>query len=390
MKRRFFGFFLSLVIVLGLCSGCGGSVGGDIYPNSVEYGYTDGFAASDALLNSGSASYNKGSYDYEYDVDNSGQEVYGQEYDDYLSNRKIIKTARMSAETKDYDNFMAWIDRQVSAYKGYIESMSEEQRSNYSPRLYYSDYNSYDWYGDGSYDSGYYMTRYAYLTIRVPSKSLETFMSMIGDYCNVTSKSVDSDDVTLSYIDIESRLNALQTEQWRIMELLEQAESLEDIITLESKLSDLNYQIESYTSQLRVMDNCVDYSTVNLNISEVVDFTEVEAIPNNYLGRLWAAFVRGWANVRDDLIAFSFWISESFAALMVWFVIIVGALKLTKNQRAKWSENRKAEKARAAEMRSRYRFSHPVHPPVTHVKQPEEPEVKEEKASDESGSDSES
>ena len=68
--------------------------------------------------------------------------------------------------------------------------------------------------------------------------------------------------MTLQYVDLESHKKALTTEQDRLIELMEQAETVEDIITIEGRLSEVRYQLESMESQLRTYDNKIDYSTV--------------------------------------------------------------------------------------------------------------------------------
>mgnify|MGYP002226154573 CR=1 FL=1 len=97
--------------------------------------------------------------------------------------------------------------------------------------------------------------------------------------------------MTLTYVDLQSHRDALQTEQERLLQLLEQAESIEDIITIEQRLSDVRYQLESMESQLRSYDNQVDYSTVYLYIDEVEVYTPVEEEThgNVFLQALWTA-----------------------------------------------------------------------------------------------------
>ena len=58
------------------------------------------------------------------------------------------------------------------------------------------------------------------------------------------------------------------------MELLSTAENMEDLLSIESKLSDIRYEIESYESQLRLLDNQIDYSTVHVEIFEVERMTD--------------------------------------------------------------------------------------------------------------------
>ena len=60
---------------------------------------------------------------------------------------------------------------------------------------------------------------------------------MVSEIGNVTQKNESVEDVTLQYVDVESRKKALETEQERLMELLSSAENMEDLLAIES-----NYQ----------------------------------------------------------------------------------------------------------------------------------------------------
>ncbi len=72
---------------------------------------------------------------------------------------------------------------------------------------------------------------------------------------------------------MESRKKSLEIEQEKLWEFLEKAESIDTVITLQQRLSEIRYQLESMESQLKLYDNQVDYSTVSLNIREVTIFT---------------------------------------------------------------------------------------------------------------------
>ena len=70
--------------------------------------------------------------------------------------------------------------------------------------------------------------------------------------------------MTLQYVDTESRLYRVRTEQESLLRLMEQAEQLEDVIAVQGRLTEVNYEIQSYESRLRAMDNQVTYSTLYL------------------------------------------------------------------------------------------------------------------------------
>lgn len=225
------GFVKCLVAGLALSlllSGCGGTA--RVLDSS------DSFVAGEKF-----AMENSAEYSVDYDDEAPATEVA------VNADRKLITTVSIDAETKDYDNLMAWISSAVSGNGGYVE------------------------------------TRSCNLTIRVPKDKLVSFVDALSEQSNVLRQSTNEEDVTLTYTDTESHRNALATEQERLLELLEQAESLEDILSIEDRLTNVRYQLESMESQLRTFDNQIDYSTVSLHVTEVKDLTE--PVPETWLER---------------------------------------------------------------------------------------------------------
>lgn len=93
----------------------------------------------------------------------------------------------------------------------------------------------------------------------------------------------------------------LLTEQERLMTYLEQAESIEEMMTIESRLSDIRYQLESMESQLRTYDSQIEYSTVSLYISEVVELTPVETKEQTTWERISEGFYEACAMWEEAL-----------------------------------------------------------------------------------------
>ncbi len=169
-----------------------------------------------------------------------------------MGERKLIKTVNMDVETEEFDGLITKLRERVGELKGYIES------SNIRGNIRYQE------------------SRNATITIRVPSGELENFVNEVAEISNIVRRSENVSDITLTYVDVESRKKALEIEQERLHSLLEKAESVEDIITIEGRLSEVRYELQSYASQLLVYDNQVDYSTIHLNISEVKRLTPQE------------------------------------------------------------------------------------------------------------------
>ena len=245
-----------------------------------------------------------------------------------VTERKLIKTVNMDVETREYDKLMSAVESKVTELGGYIESLDA-----YNGSTYYS----------------YRSTRNANLTIRIPKDRLDEFLNTVSDLGNVTNRSENVQDVTLTYVDLQSHQDALQTEQERLMQLLEQAESIEDIITIEQRLSDVRYQLESMESQLRSYDNQVDYSTVSLYINEVEVYTPVEE--ENTWERISTGFVDSLKNIGEGLKEAAIWFVIHIPYLVIWAIVIAVIVLILKKikKRTKRIRTEKQEKFAEAE-----------------------------------------
>ena len=211
------------------------------------------------------------------------------------TSQKLIKTVSMSMETKEFDTLLESIRGKVEELGGYIES------SEISGSSYYSVQGN----------------RYAWLTLRIPAEKLDGFVTIVSELGNVTSKNESVEDITLQYVDVESHKQALETEQARLLELLEKAESMEDIIAIESRLSQVRYELQSYGSTLRTYDNRVNYSTVSIDISEVERVTPV--IEERTFYRLSDNLYDIGRGMRN----FAIWFISSLPYLVIWALIII-------------------------------------------------------------------
>lgn len=170
------------------------------------------------------------------------------------SQRKLIRRVELTVETENYDQLMAGLEEEISRMGGYIEYKDAYHGDLYS---HYEGRNN----------------RYANITVRIPAVKLDEFTGKVGEIGNIINESESVEDVTLQYVDLSSHKKMLQTQQERLLKLLETAETMEDIIAIESRLSEVRYEIESMESQLRTYDNLVDYSTVTIAIQEVERYT---------------------------------------------------------------------------------------------------------------------
>lgn len=241
--------------------------------------------------------------------------------------RKLIQTVGLEVETKEFEQMMSSLETQVEELGGYIENMETYNGSSYS---------------------GYVSSRYANLTIRVPNGKLDSFLQTVSDIGNVVRRNDSVEDVTLSYVDMESRRNTLRTEQERLLEFLERAETIEEIITLEERLSEVRYQLESMESKLRTMDNLIDYSTVELNVSEVRELTDMQEKEPGPGKRIADGFMRSLRDIGDGVMELAIWFLTHIPYLVIWGIVIAVIAVCCKKARAK-RIRKKEEKEREAE-----------------------------------------
>lgn len=246
--------------------------------------------------------------------------------------RKLIRTASLEVETENYDLLLANIEQQVAQLGGYIEDIS-----SYSGNTYVT-----------VQEKDAFRDRYASITARIPQQRLDEFLDGIGEEANVIGRSEGTEDVTLQYVDLESHKKALQTEQERLLKLMEQAETVEDLIAIESRLSEVRYQLESMESQLRSYDNRIDYSTVYMSVNEVEKYTPPadvsvgERIRDGFLESL-SGVGRGIADLGISFVIY-------LPYIIVWAVVLAAAVLILrricrkrKDRKSKDSSNKSAE-----------------------------------------------
>lgn len=271
--KRYLSVFLCLVLLAVLLTGCGGGA----KENAADsYAPAETMAATEEAGISSSTSLS-----------------------DYADpGAKLIRDVSLDTQTRDYDTLMLAVEEKVSALGGYIENREA--------------YNGSEFYGSG--------TRYCHMVIRIPADRLDEFVTYVGEKSNVVNMNESVENVTLQYTDTAARVEALETEQTRLLELLAKAENLTEILEIEARLSDVSYELSSYASQLRVLDNQVSYATVRLYIDEVEKLTPVEE------PIVWDRITEGFSQSLEEIGEFAtnlfVWIVVSSPWLCIWAIVI--------------------------------------------------------------------
>lgn len=288
MKKKNNKMCVILVMVSLLFAGCGSS--------SSEKEMAMGAAAEEGIA------YNSVSYADESKVVTEAVEEAEPAYENTSVNmeqteRKLIRNVELHVETDNFDVLMQTVTEKTQTLKGYVES-------------------SYVYNGSQYYENN----RNANLTLRVPAENLDNFLSIMAESSNVTSQNENVEDVTLQYVDLESHKEALITEHDRLLELLEQAQTVEDIITIEGRLSEVRYQIESMESRLRTLSNQVSYSTVYLYIEEVQRYTPVNE--QTTWEEISTGFVNNLYDVGEGIRAFCIGLIVNIPYLVIWGIVV--------------------------------------------------------------------
>ena len=239
-------------------------------------------------------------------------------------NRKWVITMNIDTETEDLDGALESLNRQIAALGGYIQEQNIRNGSSYSNLRY----------------------RNANMTVRVPAEQLDSFTASLTDFSNVVSSSRSAEDITLSYVDTETRITALETERDRLLELMEQAETMSDLLEIESRLTDVNYELERYGSRLRTMDNQVSYATIYLSVKEVKEYTPVQE--QTLWERISSGFLASLKGLGNGIVNFFAWVIITLPYLVVYGLIGWGAVALIRRLRRR----RKAKKAEKAAKRA--------------------------------------
>lgn len=233
------------------------------------------------------------------DINNSQIKDENSEYQ-----RKIIKTANISAETKSYEDAMRLVEELCNDMGGYVESSSSR----------------------GVSLSGGQYNRYASYTLRIPAQNFDSFNTGLGGILNIVSSSSNADEVTSAYYDIKSRIEVLQLQKDSLQTMYDNYTDYSDVdslISLQDKLFAVIEEIEAYETQLRLYDDKVSYSTIHLSINEVVDFTE-NTEDDTFFEKMGDSIIGGW----DVFLSILTGLATVIAFLLPELVLAAGIITL--------------------------------------------------------------
>ena len=227
---------------------------------------------------------------------------------DYEINKKLIVNGGMNIETNEFDSVMNSLDEAIKEVGGYVQSSSISQRGN--------------------------ECRFYNATIRIPADKYAGFISKTKEKTNVTYYDECVEDITDTYTDLEARLNSLKAEEEKVLDFYSKAKNLEELMSVESRLTDIRYEIDSIQTRLKNYDLLVSYSTLNITIEETKVYSKVN---DSFIMRITNAFKNGCNNfisaIEDFVLGIVYNIWQIILIIVIIIIIIFVIKKIKKKSK---------------------------------------------------------
>lgn len=220
---------------------------------------------------------------------------------------KRIYRGELSLETTQFEEAQAALDRLVNEMGGYFQERRVSGLGN-------------------TYQNGWYVAR-------IPTERFDEFCSRTGEICHLLSAYTTAEDVSENYYDLESRLKTQQTKLARLQDLLSKATTMEDIITLESAISETEQAVEGLTGSLRGYDSLIDYATVTLSLQEVYQLSTDTEKADGFGERLGNAFAHGLRSAARGLEGLLLGLASHWVVAVILLVLAVAGWRLWKKRR---------------------------------------------------------
>lgn len=237
---------------------------------------------------------------------------------------KIIYSASATIETTAFDETLKGLDALIASYGGFVESSS------------ISGYNYY------SASRGNAATRRADYRIRIPSRDFAAVMNSLSTLGNVPHSNTYTENITSQYYDVQARLSAYRTQEQSLLEMMEKAENVTELLEIQDYLTDVRYHIESLQSSLTNWDRQVSYSTISLSVEEVREYTPEAKL--SFGQQLALALTRGLKGIGEFFRDLLLWLVEALPALLILGVVVFLVVLLIRRIR----RGRAARRARKA------------------------------------------
>lgn len=231
--------------------------------------------------------------------------------------QKIVYRADVSMQTLEYDKTVSSIRKKIKEMGGFSESESEYDKN-------------YDWYYESSASRN---TRTLNITARIPSEKFEAFLNSLSGDGKIMSKSVNAENISQTYANKESYKKALEKEQERLLAMMDKAQTIDEMIAVEARLSEVERQLNTYKTDLAAMDKDVEYSTISLNVEEVKRYTE-QAQTFTFREKVGFAFNDAISSFKDFCEGIILYVVGHFPYLILLAIVLILFIRWLGRRRA--------------------------------------------------------
>ena len=316
---------LALTLILGGLAACGGKSAAmkdeEVYYKTTPaatWAYEEA-SASYYKSDSGKANSYQGNSYQEYEATEPVQGTEASENTSFVrkTSDKLVYTCRIQMETLTFEQTVDAIRGLIAKYEGFIET---EEQSDSSYGWYYADYRK----------TSASLTEY--IVVRIPTENYDAFLGDLSGNGKITSKSQNVENITTVYNDTVTTISSLKAQEKRLLEMMGEAKSIEEMLAIEDRLTDVQTELAIYESRLSGYDLDVAYSTITINVREVLEYTPTtDPVRVSTFGdRLKNTLNDSWKNFTsflEDLLFFLirflpiFIVVGGLIALVVWLIV---------------------------------------------------------------------
>lgn len=182
-----------------------------------------------------------------------------------------------------------------------------------------------------------------YLRVRVPSQNYQSFIGELDGVGKMVSKSTSIENISQEYYDTAVEIEALELQEQNLLAMMERCETIEDMIVVQDRLTEVQYQLNRLKTEQRYMDVDVAYSYVNIRIEEVMEYrNDTPVKTNTFFDRFKNTLTdtgKGFLNFLEELLFFVIrLIPYALFGFLLWF--------LFRKPIGKWREKRREKKER--------------------------------------------
>jgi hypothetical protein len=201
--------------------------------------------------------------------------------------KKIIKTATLKLEVKDFKSYNDNVHKTVKQFGGYIAQEEQNLSDEKSETL---------------------------ISIKVPVDQFETMMNQLpGGDVKVLERKITTEDVTGEMVDTRSRLEAKKQMRLKYLDFLKLSKNMEEVLQVQNEINSIQEEIESAAGRIEFLSNQSLYSTINLTfLQPLAGYKPTDETPS-FLTRVSNAFKTGAS-----------WVADLFIGLIaVWPLLLI-------------------------------------------------------------------